>query len=58
MIEATCHCGAIKIGQPRMPLAKQRIDRMGVNARNLDPEIRNGIRVRRLDGASTWKWLD
>ena len=33
-------------------------DRMGVNARNLEPAVIEGIRVRRLDGAKTWKYLD
>jgi hypothetical protein len=32
--------------------------KMGVNARNLEPEAIDGARVRRLDGASTWKYLD
>jgi hypothetical protein len=32
--------------------------RMGVNARNFDPDVIEGVRVRRLDGASTWKFLD
>ena len=32
--------------------------RMGVNMRNVDPEILAGVRVRRLDGARTWKFLD
>ena len=32
--------------------------RMGVNARLLDPELLEGVRVRRLDGARTWKFLD
>ena len=32
--------------------------RLGVNARNLDPAILRGIRVRHLDGAATWKYLD
>jgi hypothetical protein len=119
VIEAICHCGAVKIELPRKPrrltdcncsvcrrygtlwayyprskvriraprgstesyswgrrdlafvrcrkcgclmywkaIRERRIDRMGVNARNLDPKIREGIRVRRLDGAATWKWLD
>lgn len=31
---------------------------MGVNARNLDPAIIDSVRIRRLDGASTWKYLD
>jgi hypothetical protein len=32
--------------------------RMGVNARNFEPGTIASIRVRRLDGASTWKFLD
>jgi hypothetical protein len=31
---------------------------MGVNARNFDPGVVSSIRIRRLDGASTWKLLD
>lgn len=34
------------------------IDRMGVNARLMDPEILIAARVRRFDGADTWKELD
>ena len=33
-------------------------DRMGVNARLFPPEILAAARVRRLDGAVTWKYLD
>ncbi len=33
-------------------------DRMGVNARLMDPEVVAGARVRHLDGADTWKYLD
>jgi hypothetical protein len=32
--------------------------RVGVNARNLDPEVISGVRIRRLDGAETWRFLD
>jgi hypothetical protein len=31
---------------------------MGVNARNFDPSLLRSVRIRRLDGASTWKFLD
>jgi len=31
---------------------------MGVNARNFEPGILDSVRVRRLDGADTWKYLD
>jgi hypothetical protein len=32
--------------------------RMGVNLRNFDHKVVASIRVRRLDGAKTWKFLD
>jgi hypothetical protein len=31
---------------------------VGVNARNLEPETIASVRVRHLDGAATWKFLD
>ena len=31
---------------------------MGVNARNFDPRALASVRIRRFDGASTWKFLD
>ena len=39
------------------PLDKTR-DRMGVNARLMEPEILARARVRRFDGLNTWKLLD
>jgi hypothetical protein len=33
-------------------------DRMGVNARLMEPAVLAAARVRRLDGADTWKFLD
>jgi hypothetical protein len=32
--------------------------RMGVNTRNVHPDILKGVRIRHLDGARTWKFLD
>ena len=32
--------------------------RTGVNARNFEPQAIAGVRIRRLDGAKTWKFLD
>jgi hypothetical protein len=32
--------------------------RMGVNFRNFDPSVIESTRIRRLDGARTWKFLD
>ncbi|MGH6871336.1 MAG: GFA family protein [Rhizomicrobium sp.] len=34
------------------------LDRMGVNARLMEPEILAAARVRKFDGADTWKFLD
>jgi hypothetical protein len=31
---------------------------MGVNFRNFDPSVIEATRVRRLDGARNWKFLD
>jgi hypothetical protein len=39
-------------------LARKDGSRMGVNMRNFDPAIAASTRIRRLDGASTWKFLD
>lgn len=33
-------------------------ERMGVNARLMEPQILAQARVRRLDGADSWKYLD
>ena len=46
-------CGCVTHWSPR----DQR-DEMGVNARLLDPEVVVRARVRHLDGAKTWKYLD
>jgi hypothetical protein len=118
MIEASCHCGSVRIEVPRKPrtltdcncsicrrtgarwayyqaanvriqgardsmssylwgerrirfvrcktcgclmhwqAAKNPGGRMGVNMRNVDPQELKGVRVRHLDGARTWKFLD
>ena len=31
---------------------------MGVNARNFEPAALESVRIRLLDGADTWKYLD
>lgn len=48
-------CGCIMAWVKKRPTAASRT---GVNARNLEPEAIAGARVRRLDGADTWKYLD
>ena len=37
---------------------RERDDRIGVNARLLEPDAIASVRIRKLDGASTWKYLD
>jgi hypothetical protein len=46
-------CGCVTHWLPR----DQR-DEMGVNARLIEPEVVARARVRHLDGATTWKYLD
>ena len=48
-------CGVVTHWEPARPTAASR---MGVNARNFDPSIAATTRIRTLDGASTWKFLD
>ena len=40
------------------PLRQDRARKLGVNMRLADPAAIAGVRVRRLDGADTWKFLD
>jgi hypothetical protein len=37
---------------------KRRDGTVAVNARNFEPSALAAVRIRRLDGASTWKYLD
>jgi len=46
-------CGCVTHWSP-----KDQRDRMGVNARLMEPEIVARARVLHLDGANTWKYLD
>ena len=36
----------------------RKVNYVGVNARNFEPKVLERVRVRRLDGADTWKYLD
>jgi hypothetical protein len=49
MIEASCHCGAIRIEIPRKPRTLTSCN---------GSMVLNSIRVRHLDEASTWEFLD
>jgi len=47
-------CGCITHWAPIDPAG----DRMGINARLMEPAVVAAARVRRLDGAETWAFLD
>jgi hypothetical protein len=47
-------CGCVTHWQPISP----DLNRMGVNFRNFDPSVIESTRIRRRDGANTWKFLD
>lgn len=48
-------CGCVTHWERARPPADARI---GVNARMFDPELLRGVRIRALDGAKTWEYLD
>ena len=48
-------CGCVMYWSP---LGSHEGRRMGVNMRNFDPEAVGAVRIRRLDGALTWKFID
>jgi len=52
-----CRCANCGCVTHWTPLGRGR-SRMGVNLRNFDPALVESIRVRRLDGAATWRFLD
>jgi hypothetical protein len=49
------NCGCITHWKRVHP---NKTSRMGVNARNFMPNTVKSVRIRLLDGASTWKYLD
>ena len=48
-------CGCVTHWEPMRVAAHHRI---GVTMRNFEPALVGPLRVRRLDGAETWNWLD
>ena len=48
------NCGCIINWQPK----SRTRNRMGVNFRNFDSSLLESVRIRRLDGAKSWKFLD
>ena len=47
-------CGCVTHWTP----LRDDIERVGVNARLMDPAVGAAAKVRRFDGADTWNWLD
>lgn len=47
-------CGCVINWERVVPVPGARV---GVNARNFDPEALGDVRIRRLDGAKTWRTL-
>jgi hypothetical protein len=47
-------CGCVMNWEAVRPVAGAR---MGVNARNFEPQALGDVRIRLLDGADTWKYL-
>jgi hypothetical protein len=63
ILTAKCHCGAVRVEVPRRLTHWQNVrrrsgGRTGVNARNFEPRDISAVRIRHLDGASSWKYLD
>lgn len=52
------HCNTCGCVTHHEKVRKDGNSRMAVNARLMDPEDIASIRIRKLDGASTWKYLD
>jgi hypothetical protein len=48
-------CGVVTHWEPMDP---QEVTKQGVNLANFDPALIASVRVRRFDGADTWKFLD
>lgn len=49
------HCGCVTHWEPLDPVASPRI---GVHLANFDPQLIASVRVRKFDGANTWKFFD
>jgi len=54
---ALCRCATCGCVTHWQPIGRAS-NRMGVNFRNFDPSVIESTRVRRFDGANTWKFLD
>ena len=48
-------CGCVMAWERKRP---RKVNYMGVNARNFDADVLAAVRIRLLDGADTWKYID
>jgi hypothetical protein len=48
-------CGCVTHWEP---IVRERAHKMGVNARLFEPADLGDVKIRRLDGAETWEYLD
>jgi hypothetical protein len=53
-----CRCRTCGCISHHERVEKRADSTVGVNARNIDPDALGEIRIRRLDGAASWKYLD
>ena len=54
----TCGCTTFWKGADPEWTGREGVRRMGINSRLMPREVTSAIRIRRLDGADTWTWLD
>ena len=54
----TVRCAACGCVTHWEPLDPQPEARHGVNIKNFDPKLLESVRIRRFDGADTWRFLD
>lgn len=54
----TLHCRTCASVTHWEPLHPQSDAKMGVNLGNFDPELIASVRIRRFDGADTWRYLE
>ncbi len=54
----TVHCRTCACVTHWEPLVPKPGARHGVNLNNFDPRLEDSVKVRRIDGADTWKILD
>jgi hypothetical protein len=56
MLSGSCHCGAVRIEIPRRPRTLTAYHK-AADVR-VEPAEIGAVRIRLLDGAKTWKYLD